>query len=143
MLRYIGATLMAGLLLAVALRSRDAAGAGEEPGKAPAEAAERIESPQLSATEVPGGRLVTVTQRLAGSVSRATLVYDLGGEEHTVDSTSCRRSLQRGPDASSAELEGDGYASEVKLSGKLPHGAKHLRLILEDETGTRSLPLDG
>ncbi len=136
MLRYVAATLVAGLVLTYALRSR-AEGPGEAPPRAPPALDPGLPPPEVQAVDVTGGRLLTVTQRLAGSVSRASLVYDLEGEERTLQSTSCRRSLE-----SSSEVRGDGFSSQVTLSGTLPRGAKRIRLIVESETGSREIPVD-
>ena len=48
--------------------------------------------------------------------------------------TSCQKSLEK-------QFQ-EGYASEVRLSGRLPEGFSHLRLVVEDETGTRVVPVE-
>ncbi len=136
MLRYVLATVVACVLLALALRSKGGSPTPPPPDAPPVFDA-GLPQPEVQSVAVAGGRLLTVTQRLAGAVSRASLVYDLGGEQRILESTSCRRSL-----ATSAEVRGDAYASEVRLSGTLPHGATRVRLIVESETGSRELPLD-
>jgi hypothetical protein len=136
MLRYIVTAAIAALVLAVAIKSRSS----ESPANSPTgEEQARVvhESPEVSVTEVPGGMAVRVKHCFAGSVSRASLVYDYQGEYRTVDEiTDCQKSL-----ASSSGLRNDGYTSEVDLRGTIPHGASDLQIVAEDETGTQILPV--
>jgi len=135
MLRYITAATIAALLLAVALKSRHK-DAGD------ATSAEDITvvhaRPELSVTPAAdGGVDLKLRHRFAGAVSRASLVYELGGTQRTLDRTNnCQRRLD-----DTAEVKGDGFSSEVQLAGHLPRGFSALRLVLEDETGTRVLPV--
>ncbi len=129
MFRYIAAAAIAALLLAVALKAHG-------PDESPA-ATVSDESPEISVTEVSGGKRLTVRHRFAGSVSRATLVYDLDGREQTADRrTDCQQSLEN------SSIRDSSYVTEVVLSGKIPDGASHIRLVLEDETGIRIVPLE-
>jgi len=136
MVRYVAATLVAGLVLTYALRSR-ADGPAEAPPRAPPVSDPGLPPPEVRAVDVSDGRILTVTQRLAGAVSRASLVYDLDGEQRTLESTNCRRSLE-----TSSEVRTDGFSSEVTLSGTLPRGAKRIRLIVESETGSREIAVE-
>ncbi len=135
MLRYITAATIAALLLAVALKSRPS----DAHEASPREDATIIHGkPELSVTPSPdGGVDLRLRHRFVGSVSRASLVYELNGTECTLDkTTNCQRSFD-----SSAKVKGDGFQSEVELAGHLPKGFRALRLVLEDETGTRILPV--
>jgi hypothetical protein len=137
MWRYLAAAAVALLLLAIALKSRqpDASAAGSE-NEAPTIATER---PETSVVSVPGGRDLTVRHRFAGSVSRATLVYDLDGRQLTAARrTDCRKLLDEGE----TDVQHDGYTTQVELSGRIPMGASHVRLVLEDETGTTVVPVE-
>ncbi|MGH7163564.1 MAG: hypothetical protein ACREID_08770, partial [Planctomycetota bacterium] len=90
----------------------------------------------VRAVRVEGGTAVTVRHRLAGRVSRASLVYEWEGARRTLDeATNCRRSLEAGG------IQDDGESCVVELSGQVPEGATDVRLVLVDETGTRSLPV--
>jgi hypothetical protein len=136
MWRYLAAAVVALLLLAVALKSRQtdsSSGGGDE---APTVATER---PEISVVDVPGGRDLTVRHRFAGSVSRATLVYDLDGRQRTAARrTDCRKLLEDDGD----DLQHDGYTTQVELSARIPKGASDIRLVLEDETGTTVVPVE-
>ena len=134
MLRFIAVTAIAVLLLAVALRSHG--GASDSSGAPVPGVIRSQETPDV--TVVDGN--VTVRHRFAGSVSRASLVYDMDGEERTLAvTTACRRAID-----GDSKVKGDSYAPEVELAGHLPKGAQRLRLVLEAETGTTILavPLD-
>jgi len=134
MLRYIVAAALAGLLVMLAIRSSAPA------NSAPRSQAETVVGPQpeVALVNVPGGRDLRVRHRFAGSVSRARLVYELDGNDRTLDKTSnCQKSL-----ATSATVKGDSYSGEVELGGRLPYGATQIRLVLEDETGTTVLPVN-
>lgn len=126
----MAAALAVLVLLVLALRSR-AGGNGAEPVLSVPPG-----PPPIVRVEAgPGGRVVTVKHTLRGSVSRAALVYEQGGEDrHAAVETDCRR----GGDAS---VEDDGYATVVELKGVVPEGATKLRLVLESETGTTTYPL--
>jgi hypothetical protein len=131
MWRYIGTAAVAALLLALAIRSRDAAtgGSGVEPSESAAPHAE----PEVDAVSVPGGVDLSVRQRLAYSVSRASLVYELNGSEQTLDETTqCQKALESETSAGADRS----YECEVFLAGKVPAGASDVRIVLEDETGT-------
>lgn len=139
MWRYLAAAVIAVLLLAVALKSRQP-GASPAPDS-PGEGAARIaaQRPEVSVVDVPGGRDLTVRHRFAGAVSRATLVYDLDGRQRTAARrTDCRKLLE----GDGTDLQEDGYTTQVELSGRIPQGASHIRLVLEDETGTTVVPVE-
>jgi len=127
MLRYVATAVAAIALLGIALLSRGP-GAGETAPAVPDGPA-----PDVRVEAGPQGRIVTVTHSLLGSVSRATLVYEVGGEERTAAiETDCRKSLAR-----KSPVVDDGYATVVELSGVVPDGATRPRLVIESETGTR------
>jgi hypothetical protein len=131
MFRYVATAAIAALMLAVALKSRghDAAPAASPTGGA---------RPDVRVEAGPHGRHVTVTHRLLGSVSRASLVYELNGQERTAARrTDCERLLDR-----EASLEEQGFTTEVQLTGEVPYGASQVRLVLEAETGTTVLPVE-
>ncbi|MHC4957503.1 MAG: hypothetical protein ACYTGN_03945 [Planctomycetota bacterium] len=118
------------MLLAVALKSR---GAQPEAAQTESSAAVRLnEAPQqLTKRRVAGGVDLRVSHTFAGSISRASLVYDDNGKEQLVDkSTNCRKALG-----------GNGVASTVELRGRIPEGVTDLRVVVEDETGVRILPV--
>jgi hypothetical protein len=84
------------------------------------------------------GRVITVSRVLRGSVSRAALVYELDGEDHTAAvETDCRRGLAGG-----TSVKDDGYATLVELTGSVPHEASRVRLVIESETGTDEVPVE-
>ena len=96
--------------------------------------------PEVRTQKVEGGMELHVHFCFAGTCSRAKVVYDHEGRERVLDATTnCQRSLGS---ASSGDLRGDGYLSEVELNGKLPDGATNVRLILESETGIRVAPVE-
>ena len=138
MLRYITVLSIAALLLTVALKSHT--------GEAPADSAnttvdETIDTalkPEIQVTPAPDGGLdLRLRHRFAGSVSRAKLVYQLDGNDCTLDrTTNCQKRL-----SATAKISGDSYESEVELGGRLPVGFSALRLVLEDETGTHVVPV--
>lgn len=133
MVRYIVAAAVAGLILAVALKARQADGAAPE---VPAAKVLPL-APDVDAVAVPGGRDVTIRYRFAGSVSRAHLTYRLDGCEHTIQPvTDCQRSLADG-----AGLSDEGYVTVVTLSGFVPKGASDLHVVQENETGTQRIPV--
>jgi hypothetical protein len=137
MWRYLAAAVIAVLLLAVALKSRQPdAAASDGAGEAATVASEQ---PEISVVDVPGGRDLTIRHRFAGSVSRATLVYDLDGRQLTAARrTDCRKL----PEGDGTDLQEDGYTTQVELSGRIPKGASRIRLVLEDETGTTVVPVE-
>lgn len=110
---------------------------------APADATDLIvmdERPDVRQQKVEGGTEVHVHFCFAGTCSRAKVVYEHEGREKVLDATTnCQRTLASG---TNGDLRGDGYLSEVELTGKLPDGATNVRLILESETGTRVAPLE-
>lgn len=127
MTRYAVAAAVALLLLVLALWPRGTGGPTRPPPGPP---------PVVRVEPRPDGRLVTVRHTLRGSITRAALVYDERGEDrHAAVETDCRK----GGDAS---VEDDGYATVVELSGVVPSGATHLRLVLESETGTAVYPIE-
>jgi len=136
MWRYLLPAAAAVALFVLAIRAH-------EEGSSPPEARQDAsvtphETPVLHAQRDAGGVEVTVQQRLAHSVSRARLVYDLDGSEHTVDETTeCRRLLE-----SRSQPAPGGYGCEITLKGRIPPRAGDLRLVLEDETGTVVFDLD-
>lgn len=133
MYRYLTAVAIACLVLAVALKSRSGATAAERGPETGVTVSH--EHPQVAAVRGADGTTeLTVTHRLAASVSRASLVYELKGERHTLDMSDCQKSLAR--HATSAA------STEIELSGTLPAGAKKVQLVLEDETGTRVVPIE-
>ena len=128
MLRYIATAAIAILLLVLAIKSRTPEGSA--PAGEPATVLHA--QPEVSEVEVPGGVELHVKLCVDGNVSRASLVYDYQGKHETVDETTdCAKSL------SSSSKRSDGYSSEVELEGLIPDGASHVRVVLEDETGTR------
>jgi hypothetical protein len=130
MLRYITAAVAVLVLLALGLHSR-AGGTS-----APALAAHQGAKPLVHIEPSPDGRIVTVKHTLRGSITRAALVYEMGGEErHAAVETDCQRT-------SDASVTDDGYATVVELTGTVPNGAKKLRLVLESETGTDVYPIE-
>lgn len=137
MWRYLAAAAVALLLLAIALRSRQPD--ASEPGAAGEASTVASEQPEISVVNVPGGRDLTVRHRFAGSVSRAALVYDLDGRQRTAARrTDCPKLLE----GDGTDLQDDGYTTQVELSGRIPKGASHIRLVLEDETGTTVVPVE-
>jgi len=131
MLRYVATAIAAIALLAIALMSR-----GPDADDTPL-AVPDGPAPAVRVETAPTGRMVTVTHSLLGSVSRAALVYEIGGEEHTAAiETDCRKSL-----ADRSPVADDGYATVVELRGVVPDGATRPRLVVESETGTRVYPL--
>ena len=133
MLRYITAAIIAGLLLTVAVKARDGKGAPADSGDTEATTV-LDEKPDVKVSPVPGGVDLKVSHRFASSVSRASLVYKLEGRERLLDkTTNCQAALDKKTQ--------DGYTSVVSLGGRLPTGAKDLRLVVEDETGTKVLPV--
>jgi len=132
MLRYITAASIAGLLLAVAIKSR---GSAQGTPPAPSEPSSAGLRPEVVASRLPEGVDLKVRQRFVGAVSRAKLVYEYGGRERILDqTTSCKKSLDK--------LVGDGFSHEVNLRGRLPHGYSGLKLVVEDETGVRVVPVE-
>ena len=139
MLRYATALIIAALLLAVALNSRSGGDAGT-PATDGDEVVASIKPDLELEPAADGGLDLRLRHRFAGAVSRATLIYELDGSDCTLDrTTNCQRRLN-----GATKLGGDGYESEVTLGGHLPKGFSALRLVLEDETGTRvvSVSLD-
>ncbi len=132
-MRYAVTLLATGLLVAVALKSRTAKdddASGEPQGQTVTGA-----RPNIERLDVPGGTHLKVSYRFAGAVSRARLVYEIRGEEHTVQElTDCERAR--------TETERDGgYTTSVELDGVVPRGATRVAVVLEDETGTRIVPV--
>ncbi len=110
MLRYITAATIAALLLAVALKSRQ----GPARDAIPDEDVTIVHAnPEVSVTpSADGGIDLKLRHRFAGAVSRASLVYELDGEQCTLDkTTNCQRSLN-----DTAKVKGDGFQSEVELA---------------------------
>jgi hypothetical protein len=133
MARYVVTAAIAGLILAVALKSR-----GADAPRLEVPTAETLPmTPDVDAVAVPGGRDVTIRYRFAGSVSRARLTYRLDGKQHTIRPvTDCQRSLADG-----AGLSDEGYVTVVTLNGFVPHGASDLHVVQENETGTQRIPV--
>jgi hypothetical protein len=126
--RYIASAGIALLLLAIALKSRGGATAATTEGGA-ATLTIRHERPHVETARNGDGTLaLTVRHRLAASVSRVSLVYEIDGREETLDRTDCHRSLRRA-------------ATSVELGGNLPADARTVHLVLEDETGTTIVPV--
>lgn len=132
MLKYVATAAAAALLLAVALRSGKAAGG---PPAGPTHGT----PDHVLVQRVGDSYSLVVAHRLAGTVSRAALVYEDGhGRARTAaEETDCQRSLA----SSGAGISGDGYATQVRLRARLPGDARSVRLVLEDETGTRVFPV--
>jgi hypothetical protein len=127
--RYVAAAGVALILLALALWSRG------EPAASPAQG---NGGAIVRVAQEPTGRVITVSHVLRGSVSRAALVYELEGEDHTAAvETDCRRGLARG-----TSVTDDGYATLIELTGTVPHGASRVRLVIESETGTDEVPIE-
>ena len=127
-LRYVVAAAAVLVLLALALLSRRGPPAvpGLPPGARPVAKFETL----------PEGRQVTVSLALRGSVTRASLVYEIGGEDRNAAvETDCGRGR-------SASVTDDGYSTTVELTGTLPEGASRVRLVVESETGTDVHPIE-
>jgi hypothetical protein len=130
MLRYVVAAVAALVLLAVALYPR---GGGGTPTTL---AVPEGPPPVVSVAKGPEGRVVTVSHAFRGSVTRASLVYELEGADRTAAvETDCRRGR-------AASVTDDGYATVLELTGTLPDGASHVRLVVESETGTDTYPIE-
>jgi len=132
MIRYVAIAAAALVILfgALWLRGREST-AGREAGT---EAHILHDRPQVKVTQGPEGRLVAVTYQCAGTVSRASLVYEIDGQERVVArANDCGKALGKRP----GEL-----TTEVILEGPVPENASRLRVVLEDETGTRVLPVE-
>ena len=72
-----------------------------------------------------------------GRLSRASLVYEVNGERKTVDSTgNCEDALER-----ASKLREEADCARVRLSGPVIEEVSGAWLVLEDETGTRALPV--
>jgi len=136
MFKYLATATVGALVLAVALKARHA---GSGAGGAPEALTITNQQPEVKVVAVPGGKDLTVRHRLLGAISRASLVYDdAKGEPRTVaQRTDCQQSLAR-----AGGLREQGPETEVTLRGTVPTGAVHVRLVLEDETGTRIVPVD-
>jgi len=127
MLRYLATAVAVLILLGIALRARSTA--------PPSLAVPPGVPPVVRYEKGPDGRIITVKHAVRGSITRATLVYEIGGEDRqAVVETDC----QRGEGASVTD---DGYATVLELTGTVPDGATRLRLVLESETGTEVHPL--
>ena len=132
MTRYIAIAAVALVVLfgALWLRGRDA----QADSDATPEARILNDRPQVQVTATPEGRKVAITYRCAGTVSRASLVYEMDGKEHVADrANDCTKALGKRP----GEM-----TTEVTLDGLVPESATKLRVLLEDETGTRVLPVE-
>jgi len=130
MLRYVATAFVILILLLVALYPRG----GGTP--APALKVPDGPAPSVSIAKGPEGRLITVSHAVRGSVTRATLVYEVNGVDRTAAvETDCRRER-------SASVTDDGYATVVELTGALPDGASRVRLVVESETGTDTYPIE-
>ncbi len=93
-------------------------------------------APAVSVATGPEGRVMTVSHAVRGSVTRARLVYELGGTDRTAAvETDCRR-------AGEGSVSDDGYATVVELTGTLPAGASRVRLVVESETGTDTYTIE-
>ena len=91
----------------------------------------RGEQPRVTVAEVAGERRLTVSHLVSGSVSRARLLYDLPEAKNRVAATQtdCQRSL--------GAAGGEGYTTQVTLSGPVPAAATSVRLSVESEMGER------
>jgi len=128
-MRYVATLLAAGLLVAVALKSRQADDGDVSLRVPPAE----IDGarPDVETRDVPGGTHLRVSYRYAGAVSRARLVFESQGQRYTVqERTDCGR-LRASDDA----------ATTVELDGVIPRDATGVCVVLEDETGVRVVPV--
>ena len=129
MLRYVVVATAALVLLGIALASR------KSPASPPA--APPSGRPVVRFESLPGGRQVTVSLALRGSVTRAALVYELEGEDRNAAvETDCGRG--RG----ASVMTDDGYSTTVELTGTLPEGASRVRLVVESETGKDVHPIE-
>jgi hypothetical protein len=129
-IRYVAAAVVVLVLLAIALRSK------ADQGDAPKLSVPPGPPPVVRTVPGPGGRVVSVKHTLRGSVTRAAIVYEADGEEREAAvETDCRQ-------AGDTSVEDDGYSTIVELSGTIPDGATNLRLVLESETGTTSIPIE-
>jgi hypothetical protein len=130
MIRYvvIAAVALVVLFGALWIRGRN------EPADPAPEAHILNDRPQVQVKTTPEGRKVAVTYRCAGTVSRASLVYEMDGREHVADrANDCTKAL--------GKRQGE-MTTEVTLDGLVPESATGLRVLLEDETGTRVLPVE-
>ena len=134
MFKYIATAAAAALLLAVALKS------GTAQGVEPLDVSHGTPD-HVSVRKVGDGYVVEISHRLAGAVSRASLVYeDESGTRRTAaQDTDCQKSL-----ATAGGIAADGYATKVALKANLPDDARRVRFVLENETGTHlfRVPLD-
>ena len=88
-----------------------------------------------SSIEVPGGREITINHRFTGRLSRASLIYEVDGERVTAgEANNCEWAL-------GSRLTEDELSTTVELTGRVPDGVSELRLVVEDETGRRELPV--
>ena len=130
MIRYVVAAVVALVLLAVGLYPRSSRGASTALAVPPGP------PPVVRVANGPEGRVVTVSHAFRGSVTRASLVYELRGADRTAAvETDCRRGR-------AASVTDDGYATVLELTGSLPDGASHVRLVVESETGTETYPIE-
>jgi hypothetical protein len=128
MVRYVLTAAGALLLLALALLSRRSAAT-------PRPAAPPGPPPVVRIDRAPSGRLVTVRHAVRGSITRAALVYEWDGKDRSAAvETDCRRGR-------AGSVVDDGFATVLEVSGEVPDGAKHMRLVLESETGTATYDL--
>lgn len=135
MVRYVTTAAIAilALLAAFLMRSRS----GEAFDGTPDEVTVLDDRPAVEVTRVAEGRRIAVAYRYAGSVSRASLVYELDGKHQVADrSDDCAKALADQPG-----LRGGEYVTEVTLDGVVPENASNLRVVLEDETGTKVVPV--
>ena len=131
MIRYVATAAIAILVLLAAFLVRGRTGdAGDE-------VTVLDDRPDVEVTRVAEGRRITVAYRYAGSVSRASLVYELDGDERVADrADDCAKAIGDQPG-----LRGGDYVTEVSLDGVVPDNASNLRVVLEDETGKTVVPV--
>jgi len=118
------------MLLGIALRSREAEKVREISPEV--QTGEEIRG---SSIEVPGGREITIHHRFRGRLSRASLTYEIDGQRVTAgEANNCDRAL-------GSRLTEDELSTTVELTGRVPNGVHELRLVVEDETGRREVPV--
>ncbi len=130
MYRYVITLVIAGALLAFALRSRQVEPQATPPDQ-PTLAVVQGE-PEVSVTKLETGQRVRVRLRCAGAVSHATLAYHLNGKRQTI------RQLSACEKATHGEFtDADGVSTELEIEGILPVGARDVEVLLVSETGER------
>ena len=133
MVRYVATAAAALLALTAALALQH--GANTQDSGPYGDATILEDHPSVELTRIPEGNRVAIAYRYSGSVSRASLVYELNGRRGVADrSDDCAKAVD-----GEGGVRGGSIVTEVKLDGVVPAGASSLHVVLEDETGTRIL----